>query len=130
MTPQTLVNDLATGICDPLDIILIVVGSCTLSHSPLHPLITHDVLLLPDEAHKATGSYAYSQVIRFLMAKNPHFRVLALSATPGSDPEKVQSIIDHLHISRIEIRDESSMDLREYMFTKASRDFLSRWLRD
>jgi ATP-dependent DNA helicase MPH1 len=54
------------------------------------------------------------------MAKNPHFRVLALSATPGSDPEKVQSIIDHLHISRIEIRDESSMDLREYMFTKVS----------
>jgi ATP-dependent DNA helicase MPH1 len=27
MTPQTLVNDLATGICDPLDVILIVVGS-------------------------------------------------------------------------------------------------------
>jgi ATP-dependent DNA helicase MPH1 len=52
------------------------------------------------------------------MAKNPHFRVLALSATPGSDPEKVQGIIDHLHISRIEIRDEGSMDLREYMFTK------------
>jgi len=83
---------------------------------------------LPDEAHKATGSYAYSQVIRFLMAKNPHFRVLALSATPGSDPEKVQSIIDHLHISRIEIRDEASMDLREYMFTKASRGSLSRLL--
>ena len=27
MTPQTLVNDLTTGICDPLDVILIVVGS-------------------------------------------------------------------------------------------------------
>ena len=27
MTPQTLVNDLATGICDPLNVILIVVGS-------------------------------------------------------------------------------------------------------
>lgn len=53
-----------------------------------------------------------------MMAKNPHFRVLALSATPGSDPERVQNIIDHLHISRIEIRDENSMDLREYMFTK------------
>lgn len=26
MTPQTLVNDLASGICDPLDVILIVVG--------------------------------------------------------------------------------------------------------
>jgi len=57
------------------------------------------------------------------MAKNPHFRVLALSATPGGDPEKVQSIIDHLHISRIEIRDEASIDLREYMFTKVSHSF-------
>ena len=56
-----------------------------------------------------------------MMAKNPHFRVLALSATPGSDPERVQGIIDHLHISRIEIRDENSIDLREYMFTKVCR---------
>lgn len=55
-----------------------------------------------------------------MMAKNPHFRILALSATPGGDPEKVQMIIDHLHISRIEIRDEASMDLREYMFTKVN----------
>lgn len=53
-----------------------------------------------------------------MMAKNPHFRILALSATPGSDPDKVQNIINHLRISRIEIRDEESMDLREYMFTK------------
>lgn len=33
MTPQTLVNDLATGICDPLNVILIVVGSFRL---PVH----------------------------------------------------------------------------------------------
>lgn len=56
-----------------------------------------------------------------MMAKNPHFRVLALSATPGSDPQKVQDIIDNLHISRIEIRDETSMDIREYVFKKVIR---------
>lgn len=71
-----------------------------------------------DEAHKGTGDYAYAQVIRFLMAKNPHFRVLALTATPGSTPEAIQSIVDSLHISRIEIRDEGSLDLREYMHKK------------
>ena len=123
MTPQTLINDLATGICDPLDVILIVVGSSL--HS-FHLAITKPTHI-KDEAHKATGSYAYSQVLRFLMAKNPHFRVLALSATPGSDPEKVQSIIDHLHISRIEIRDEASMDLREYMFTKVCGSSFWSW---
>jgi ATP-dependent DNA helicase MPH1 len=72
-----------------------------------------------DEAHKGTGDYAYAQLIRFLMAKNPHFRVLALTATPGSTPEAIQAIVNSLHISRIEIRDEGSLDLREYMHKKA-----------
>jgi ERCC4-related helicase len=52
------------------------------------------------------------------MAKNPYHRVLALTATPGSTPEAIQSIVDSLHISRIEIRDENSIDLREYMHKK------------
>lgn len=68
-----------------------------------------------DEAHKGSGDYAYATVVRFLMAKNPHFRVLALTATPGSKPEAVQAIVDALHISRIEIRDEQSWDIRGYI---------------
>ena len=52
------------------------------------------------------------------MAKNPHFRVLALTATPGSTPDAVQAIVDSLHISHIEIRDENSLDLKEYVFKK------------
>ncbi|KAG8812826.1 3'-5' DNA helicase, partial [Serendipita sp. 399] len=96
MTPQTLVNDLATGIGDPKKIVLLVV----------------------DEAHKGTGDYAYAQVVRFLMATNPFFRLLALTATPGSKPEVVQAIVDSLHISHIEIRNEESMDVRKYMHQK------------
>ncbi|KAK0505906.1 hypothetical protein EDD18DRAFT_10351 [Armillaria luteobubalina] len=96
MTPQTLINDLTSETCDAQDIILIVV----------------------DEAHRATGDYAYNQVVRFLMAKNPHFRLLALTATPGGTPEAVQSLIDGLHISRIEIRDENSLDLKAYIHEK------------
>ena len=71
-----------------------------------------------DEAHKGTGDYAYAQVIRYLMAKNPHFRVLALTATPGSKPEAVQAVVDALHISNIEIRDERSLDLAPYLHKK------------
>ena len=71
-----------------------------------------------DEAHRATGDYAYNQVVRFLMAKNPHHRILALTATPGGSPEAVQKIIDGLHISRIEIRDENSLDLKPYLHHK------------
>ena len=52
------------------------------------------------------------------MAKNPHFRLMALTATPGGKPEAVQAIVDALHISHIEIRDEHSLDLKAYIHKK------------
>jgi superfamily II DNA helicase RecQ len=108
MTPQTLQNDLLREVVDARDIILLVV----------------------DEAHKATGNYAYATVVRYLMAKNPHFRVLALTATPGSKPETVQEIIDSLHIGHIEIRDEQSLDLKQYIYEKVRlwQGMLNRFL--
>ncbi|KAH9914949.1 P-loop containing nucleoside triphosphate hydrolase protein, partial [Fomitopsis serialis] len=96
MTPQTLLSDLISETCNPLDIILIVI----------------------DEAHKGSGEHAYTQVIRCMMAKNPHFRVLALTATPGGTPEATQGIVDCLHISHIEARDEESLDIRNYVHKK------------
>ncbi|KZT74815.1 P-loop containing nucleoside triphosphate hydrolase protein [Daedalea quercina L-15889] len=96
MTPQTLMSDLKSQTCDPADIVLIVI----------------------DEAHKGTGDYAYAQIIRYMMSKNPHFRVLALTATPGSRPEAVQEIVDCLHISHIEIRNEESIDICKYIYKK------------
>ena len=84
---------------------------------PLAPVfLTHNGNT--DEAHKGKGDYAYAQVIRELMHKNPHFRVLALTATPGSKPEDVQELCDALHVSHIEIRDEFSSDLKQYIFQK------------
>lgn len=74
-----------------------------------------------DEAHHATGDYSYNKVVRFLMAKNPHFRLLALTATPGNNVEAIQRLIDGLHISRIEIRNENSLDLKPYLFEKVRR---------
>lgn len=93
MTPQTLINDLKTGIADPKRIVLLVV----------------------DEAHRATGSYAYVEVVKFLNRFNTSFRVLALTATPGASVESVQAVIDGLGISRIEIRTEESLDIRQYV---------------
>lgn len=71
-----------------------------------------------DEAHRASGDSSYNQVIRFLMAKNPHFRVLALTATPGNSVDSIQSLVDGLHISHIEIRNEESLDLKAYIHKK------------
>ncbi|QDS73004.1 hypothetical protein FKW77_009032 [Venturia effusa] len=96
MTPQTLINDLKTGSCDPKRIVLIVI----------------------DEAHRATGGYAYVEVVKFVRRFNESFRVLALTATPGGNVEQVQKVIDGLDISRCEIRTEQSLDIREYVHAK------------
>lgn len=113
MTPQTLMNDLLNGRCDPSRVILLVVGMCFLFVGPSRLPTTET-----DEAHKGKGNYAYAQIIRELMHKNPHFRVLALTATPGKKKEDAQELCDALHISHIEIRDESSPDLKQYIFRK------------
>jgi ATP-dependent DNA helicase MPH1 len=105
MTPQTVINDLKTGICDPKRIVLVVV----------------------DEAHKATGGYAYTEVVSFLHRFNPSFRVLALTATPGSSVEAVQSIIDHLGIARVEVRTEQSLDIRQYTHEKQTETEIFDW---
>ena len=96
MTPQTLVNDLKSGIADPKRVVLLVV----------------------DEAHRATGGYAYVEVVKFLTRFNEGFRVLALTATPGASVESVQEVIDGLRISRIEIRTEESLDIRQYVHAR------------
>ena len=96
MTPQTFENDLLSTTCDPTDVICVVV----------------------DEAHRATGNYAYCKVVRHLMYFNPHFRILALTATPGNSAERVQEVVTNLHISRIEIRTEDALDIQPYMHKK------------
>jgi ERCC4-related helicase len=97
MTPQTLLNDLKHGYVDPKKIVLLVV----------------------DEAHRATGAYAYVEVVSFLRRFNTSFRVLALTATPGADVESVQKVIDGLDISRVEIRTENSMDICSYVHQRS-----------
>ncbi|KAK8850715.1 hypothetical protein IAR55_004635 [Kwoniella newhampshirensis] len=95
-TPQTLENDLKKGSVDPRDIVLAVF----------------------DEAHKASGSYAYTTILAYITAHHPYFRVLALTATPGADVPRVQAVVDALHISRIEIREAEAPDIKKYMNEK------------
>ena len=64
------------------------------------------------------------QCISYLQAVHPYFRIVALTATPGRTTEKVQEVVDKLHISRIEIREAESPDIAKYMFKKASLGLL------
>jgi ERCC4-related helicase len=51
------------------------------------------VCIVVDECHRATGNYAYANIVRLLRGYKSKFRVLGLSATPGnnSDAVKVRS---------------------------------------
>lgn len=95
-TPHTMLNDISSGRCDPKRIVCVVV----------------------DEAHKATGNYASADLIRKLRGFNESFRVLALSATPGSSVDAVQDVIDNLGISKIELRTDQSIDIVQYINKK------------
>ncbi|KAA8576383.1 hypothetical protein EYC84_006514 [Monilinia fructicola] len=102
MTPQTVENDLKNGRADPKRIVLLVV----------------------DEAHRATGKYAYTSLVQFLRRFNKSFRVLALTATPGSTVEAVQGVIDNLEIAEVEIRTEESIDIKEYVHRRDITEIL------
>ena len=69
-TPQTLINDLTNGICDPFRITCIVI----------------------DEAHRATANYAYTTAVEHISRFNSNFRILALSATPGTNARDIQNV--------------------------------------
>lgn len=75
-----------------------------------------DVSLLGiDEAHRATGDYAYSFIAKQYnkLAKYP--RILALTASPGADVEKINEVCKNLYIEAVEIRAYDDPDVKEYV---------------
>jgi Fanconi anemia group M protein len=72
-------------------------------------------LLIFDEAHHATKEYSYVWLAQQYekLAKFP--RILALTASPGSDMEKIKEICTNLLIEKVEVRTEKDADVREYV---------------
>lgn len=68
-----------------------------------------------DEAHRAIGNYDYVWIANQYNknAKNP--RILALTASPGSDIEKISEVCKNLFIENIEIRTENDPDVKAYI---------------
>ncbi|MBW2982948.1 DEAD/DEAH box helicase [Candidatus Woesearchaeota archaeon] len=71
-------------------------------------------LLVFDEAHRATGDYAYVYIADQYHKKALHERVLALTASPGSDEETIRTVCENLHIEAIELRSPEDPELQEY----------------
>ncbi|KAJ1668089.1 3'-5' DNA helicase [Coemansia sp. RSA 1646] len=127
-TPQILQNDLKVG---------------TLSIDNAKRIS----LLVIDEAHRATGKYAYGESINNLYTINhgreapdfnplhpappDPFRVMALTATPGSKIEAVREIVQRLHIAHIFLRTEESLDVVAYIHGRQIEEIsieMSPWL--
>lgn len=72
-------------------------------------------LLIIDEAHRCLKNYDYTTVVNYYKQQASHQRILGLTASPGSDLEKVKEICTHLDIREIEIRTRDSEDVRPYL---------------
>ncbi|ASJ01683.1 DEAD/DEAH box helicase [Thermococcus gorgonarius] len=92
-TPQTIENDVLTGRISLEDVVLLVF----------------------DEAHRAVGNYSYVFIAKEYLKTARHPLVLGLTASPGSDEEKIREIVRNLGIEHIEIRTESSPDVKPYV---------------
>ncbi len=95
-TPQVVENDIIAGRVSLEDVVLVVF----------------------DEAHRAVGNYAYVFIAREYLktAKNP--LILGMTASPGSDPERVMEVIRNLGIESIEVRAEWDHDVSPYVGKK------------
>lgn len=72
-------------------------------------------LLVVDEAHRAVGNYPYVFVAKKYMVSAKHALILALTASPGSDEERIKEICNNLFIRAIEIKTEQDEDVKPYV---------------
>ncbi|MBW2977035.1 DEAD/DEAH box helicase [Candidatus Woesearchaeota archaeon] len=72
-------------------------------------------LLIADEAHNAVKDYAYTWVAKQYHKKSNFPRIIGLTASPGSDLEKIQEVCKNLYIEEIEIRTDKDPDVRPYV---------------
>lgn len=72
-------------------------------------------LLIIDEAHHATGDYPYVWLAQQYEKLSRFPRILAMTASPGSDLTKIREVCQSLKIERVEVRTEKDPDVRPYV---------------
>jgi len=92
-TPQSIQNDLVSGKISLEDFGLVVF----------------------DESHRATGNYSYVFIAEQYMHKAKNPLILALTASPGGEEEKIQSVCRNLFIKNVEIKTHEDEDVKEYV---------------
>lgn len=72
-------------------------------------------LVVFDEAHRAVGNYSYVTIAKIYLKKSKFPRILGLTASPGSEIDKVKTICSNLGIEKIEARNEQDWDVKPYI---------------
>lgn len=72
-------------------------------------------LVIFDEAHRSVGDYAYVAISKAYHEQRPNHLILALTASPGSEKEKINEVMQNLGIDRVEARTEEDPDVAPYI---------------
>ena len=72
-------------------------------------------LIIFDEAHHAMGKYAYVFINELYQKQNRNSHVLAMTASPGNDLEKITEVCLNLSINHVEIRTKQDSDVASYV---------------
>lgn len=91
-TPQTVDSDLLKGRYSLKDVSLVVF----------------------DECHHGVGSYSYVYLASRYVKESKFNLILGLTASPGSDKEKIKEVCDNLYIQSIVVKTEEDNDVRPY----------------
>ncbi len=75
-------------------------------------------LLVFDEAHRAVGDYDYVKIAKIYVENGKNLLILALTASPGGNLEKIGSICGNLFIENVEIKTEDDPDVKPYVEKK------------
>jgi len=74
-------------------------------------------LIIFDEAHHASGDYAYTLIADEYVDQNPDGTILGLTASPGATKEKIKILCKNLHIplENIHTRTRKDIDVKTYL---------------
>jgi ERCC4-related helicase len=75
-------------------------------------------LLIFDECHRAVGNYSYVYIAEKYAEQAREPLVLGMTASPGSDKEKITEICISLGVKGVESRTEYDADVAPYVFKK------------
>lgn len=72
-------------------------------------------LVIYDEAHHATGKYAYVYIHEQYRKECDHPHSLGMTASPGNDREKILEVCKNLSLNHVEIRTKYDEDVKPYV---------------